>query len=112
MKKMTLALFTWMTVSLSAAISSFASSPVPPVVIDHFVADLFPKASHYFWVVNATQKDTQREIIVDLKTFVTPKEGDTLVETRFLLLIRDGEVFAAQNIPVNATVDCGKEEAV
>ncbi len=96
----------------SLAISASTSSPVAPSVINNFVADLFPKASRYFWVVNATQKDTQREMIVDINTVVTPKESDTPVESRFLLLIIDGEVFAAQTIPLNATVDCGKGEDV
>ncbi len=112
MTKMTLLCCLCMALSLSCAMSASASSPVVPVVIDHFVANLFPKARHYFWVVNATQADTQREIIVDLNTFVTPEEGDTPVENRFLLLILDGAVSAAQNIPVNATVDCGKDEEV
>ncbi len=98
---------------LSCAAPAPASSPVAPVVIDHFVADLFPKASRYFWIVNAAQEeDTRRETIVDLNTVVTPADGAAPVETRFLLLIIDGKVFAAQAIPVNATVDCGKGEEV
>ncbi len=112
MTKKTLLFLFCLTLSLSFAMSAPASSRVEPVAIDHFVTDLFPKASRYFWVVNATQEDTQREMIVDINTFVTSQEGDTPVESRFLLLILDGEVLAAQNIPLNATIDCGKGEAV
>ena len=54
----------------------------------------------------------QREMLVDLNTFVTPEEGDTLVKNRFLLLILNGEAFTVQTIPVNAMVDCGKGEDV
>ncbi len=111
MKKKTLMLFAGLVLFLPS-MSASASSPAMPRVIDHFVVNLFPKARHYFWVVNAAQKATQREMIVDLNTFTPQKEGESPVESRFLLLILDGEVFAAQNIPLNATVDCGKGEAV
>lgn len=112
MKKKTLrALFiAGMALSLSFSIATGTSSAVMPITIDHFVAKLFPKARHYSWIVNAAQKETQREIILDLNTFVTQKEGEPPVENRFLLLILDGQVFAAQNIPLNATVDCGPDE--
>lgn len=110
MKKKTFLMF--LALPFVLFISAHASSPVIPMTIDHFVAELFPKASHYFWVVNATQEETQREMIVDLNTFVTQKEGEPPVENRFLLLILDGKVFAAQHIPLNATVDCGKDEDV
>ncbi len=112
MMKTTLVIFLSLALSLASATSAPAASSIAPVVIDHFVAGLFPKASRYFWVVNATREDTQREIIVDLNTFVTPEGGDTPLENRFLILILDGEVLAAQNIPVDSSVDCGKEEAV
>ena len=112
MKKNTLsALFiAGMALSLSFSIATGTSSAVMPITIDHFVAKLFPEASHYFWVVNDSKKETQREIIIDLNTFVTQKGGATPTENRFLLLILDGQVFAAQNIPLNATVDCGPDE--
>ncbi len=112
MKKKALRIFfiAGMALSLSFSISTGTSSAVMPITIDHFVANLFPEASHYFWVVNDSKKETQREIIVDINTFVTQKEGATLTENRFLLLILDGQIFAAQNIPLNATVDCGPDE--
>ncbi len=97
---------------LSFSMSACASSALMPITIDHFVSALFPQANHYFWVVNNSKKETQREMIVDINTFVTHKEGATPLENRFLLLILDGNIFAAQNIPLNATVDCGADEEV
>ena len=112
MKKRALRVFfiAGMALSLSFSISTGTSSAVMPITIDHFVANLFPEASHYHWVVNAAKKETQREIIVDVNTFVTQKEGATPTENRFLLLFLDGQIFAAQNIPLKAIVDCGPDE--
>ena len=99
-----------MALSLSFSISTGTSSAVMPITIDHFVANLFPEASHYSWIVNGAQEETKREIIVDLNTFVTQKEGEPPVENRFLLLFLDGKILAAQNIPLNAIVDCGPDK--
>lgn len=112
MKKKTLRvlLIAGMALSLSFSISTGTSSAIMPITIDHFVAKVFPEASHYFWVVNDSKKETARETIVDLNTFVTQKEGEPPVENRFLLLLLDGKILAAQNIPLNATVDCGPDE--
>ncbi len=112
MKKKMLRIFliAGMALSLSFSISTGTSSAVMPITIDHFVAKLFPEASHYSWIVNAAQEETQREIIIDLNTFVTQKEGEPPVENRFLLLFLDGKILAAQNIPLNAIVDCGPDE--
>ena len=90
MKKKTLRvlLIAGMALSLSFSISTGTSSAIMPITIDHFIAKVFPEASHYFWVVNDSKKETARETIVDLNTFVTQKEGATpTVENRFLLLI-------------------------
>lgn len=99
-----------MALSLSFSIATGTSSAVMPITIDHFVANLFPEASHYFWVVNNSKKETAREIIIDINTFVTQKAGTTPTENRFLLLLLDGKILAAQNIPLNAIVDCGPDE--
>ena len=114
MKKKTLRvlLIAGMALSLSFSISTGTSSAIMPITIDHFVAKLFPEASHYFWVVNDSKKETQRETIVDINTFATQKEGATPTENRFLLLFLDGKILAAQNIPLDASVDCGKDEEV
>ena len=112
MKKKTLrALFVaGMALSLSFSIATGTSSAIMPITIEHFVAKIFPKANHYSWVVNDSKKETAREIVLDLNTFVTHKEGEAPVESRFLLLFLDGKIFAAQNIPLNAIVDCGPTE--
>jgi len=112
MKKKTLRvlLIAGMALSLSFSISTGTSSAIMPITIDHFVAKIFPGANHYSWVVNDSKKETSREIVLDLNTFVTQKEGEPPVESRFLLLFLDGKIFAAQNIPLNAIVDCGPAE--
>ena len=114
MKQKTLRIFfiAGMALSLSFSISTGTSSAVMPITIDHFVANLFPQARHYHWVVNHSKRETQRETIIDINTFVTQKEGATPTENRFLLLFHDGQIFGAQNIPLNATVDCGPDEEV
>lgn len=89
-----------------------ANVPSISSVIDRFVAAVHPGASHYFWVVNDSRSPTENEIIFDINTIVTMKAGDNPSENRFLLLIVNGELFAAQNIPLGATVDCGEEEEI
>ncbi len=90
-----------------------AAPPSVTTAIDQFVAKVFPKASHYFWVVNDTQTESQHEMIVDINTFVTNKDGEDIpIENRFLLLVLNGEVLAAQKIPLNAHVDCGKDTEI
>ncbi|MDE0145422.1 MAG: hypothetical protein OXI53_05170 [Nitrospira sp.] len=112
MKQKTLKVFfiAGMALSLSFSISTGASSAVMPITIDHFVANLFPQASHYHWVVNDSKRETQRETIIDINTFITKKDGATPTENRFLLLLLDGQILAAQNIPLNANIDCGPDE--
>lgn len=99
---------------LSVAIASPAQATPHsvPSAIDRFVAKIFPKAKHYHWVVNNSLKENEQEMIVDINTFVTNEgqEDAAPIENRFLLLVLNGEVFAAQKIPLNSNVDCGKEE--
>ena len=52
-----------------------ASTSGVSTAIESFVAKLFPQARHYFWIVNDTKSDTQREMIVDINTIVTNKVG-------------------------------------
>ncbi len=112
MKQKTLRVFfiAGVALSLSFSISTGTSSAVMPITIDHFVANLFPQARHYHWVVNNSKRETQRETIVDINTFITKKDGATPTENRFLLLFLDGRILGAQNIPLNAIVDCGPDE--
>lgn len=90
-----------------------ASLPSIPSAIDKFIANVFPEASHYHWVVNNAQKETSHEMVLDINTFVTKKNtGDNHIENRFLLLIMDGAVIAAQKIPLGSNVDCGKDTEI
>ena len=92
-----------------------ASQSAPPSItttIDRFVSNLYPKGSHYFWVINNTTTESQEEMIIDINTSVRNFPEETPTESRFLLLVIEGELFAAQKIPLNANVDCGSEEEV
>jgi len=90
-----------------------ATPPGVPSAIDQFVAKIFPKASHYFWVVNDTQMETKQEMIVDINTFVANKGSDqTPIENRFLLLVLNGEVISAHRISLGAKVDCSKDTKI
>ena len=102
-----------MTLTTLLASPALGTPPSVPSAIDQFVAKIFPKASHYHWVVNDTQTETKHEMIVDINTFVTEKGSDTTpIENRFLLLVLDGEVKAAQKIPLGSHVDCGKDTEI
>lgn len=92
--------------------TSTSAHPSISTAIDRFVSNLYPKGSHYFWVINNTTKESPEEIIIDLNTSVRNLPEETLTETRFLLLVVEGELFAAQKIPLNANVDCHSEEEV
>ena len=92
--------------------TSTSAHPSISTAIDRFVSNLYPKGSHYFWVINNTTTESPEEMIVDLNTSVRNFPEETLAESRFLLLIVEGELLAAQKIPLNANVDCGSEEEV
>jgi hypothetical protein len=88
-------------------------SPAHPsiaITIDRFVSNLYPAGSHYFWVINDTSTESQEEMIIDINTSVRNLPEDTPMESRFLLLVKAGELLAAQKIPLNANVDCDGEE--
>ena len=85
---------------------------LPFAAIDQFVSLLYSDAAHYFWVINGSKEETQREIIVDINTTVIQKDGATPTEDRFLLLFRDGQIQAVQKIPLDANVDCDSSEEV
>ena len=82
------------------------------IAIDEFVSHLLPKGTHYFWVINDAKAETQRELIVDVNATFRSQKGVKLTERRFLLLLIDGKLLAAQDIPLDAKVDCGNEEEV
>ncbi|TAJ24823.1 MAG: hypothetical protein EPO64_09025 [Nitrospirae bacterium] len=79
-------------------------------VIEGFMAKQFPEARNHFWVVNATQWQTDNEVVVDLNTVVLAKSGAPPTENRFLLLIIGGKLAAAQNIPLGSAADCQPEQ--
>ncbi|MBA3967539.1 MAG: hypothetical protein H0X47_17535 [Nitrospirales bacterium] len=94
--------------------SSTSTSAYPSIstAIDRFVSTLYPKGSHYFWVINNTTPQSPEEMIVDLNTSVRNLPEEAPTESRFLLLVVEGELLAAQKIPLNANVDCRSEEEV
>ncbi len=94
--------------------SSTSTSAYPSIsaAIDRFVSTLYPKGSHYFWVINNTTTESPEEMIVDLNTSVRNLPDDEPTESRFLLLVVEGELLAAQKIPLNANVDCQSDEEV
>ena len=83
----------------------------PSLLID-LSHSLYPKGSHYFWVINNTTMESREEIIIDINTSIRNLAEDTLTESRFLLLLVEGELFAAQKIPLDANVDCRGEDEV
>ena len=92
--------------------TSISASPSISTAIDRFVSNLYPKGSHYFWVINNTSKESAEEMIVDLNTSVRNLPEDEPTESRFLLLVVGGELRAVQKIPLNANVDCQSDEEV
>ncbi|GJL67507.1 MAG: hypothetical protein NPIRA06_01420 [Nitrospirales bacterium] len=104
-----------LVLGISFVFFSFTSTSAHPSIstaIDRFVSNLYPKGSHYFWVINNTTTESHEEIIVDLNTSVRNLPDEAPTESRFLLLVVKGELFAAQKIPLNANVDCRSEEEV
>ncbi len=51
-------------------------------------------------------------MIVDLNTSVRNLPEEAPTESRFLLLVVEGKLLAAQKIPLNANVDCQSDEEV
>ena len=91
-----------------------ASTPDISSTIDRFVSKLYPKGSHYFWVINNATSESSQEMIIDINTTLKSHSGSdkTEDESRFLLLIVQGSLFAAQKIPLDANVDCSSDEEV
>jgi len=92
--------------------ASESAHPSITITIDRFVSNLYPKGSHYFWVINNTTTESPEEMIIDINTSVKNLPEETTLESRFLLLVIEGELFAAQKIPLNANVDCGSDKEV
>lgn len=78
-------------------------------LIESFITRHFPEATSHLWVMNGTQWDGD-EMIVDVQTYVVEKQQSTTIENRYLLLIVDGKLTAAQRIPMNDGTECQPEE--
>jgi hypothetical protein len=106
----------WLTLfaigtTLLIAVAAPASTGDLSGIIEGFMAKQFPDAQSHFWVVNGTQWQAANEMVVDVNTVVQDKTDRPPTENRYLLLIVEGELAAAQNIPVDATTDCQPEQA-
>jgi len=106
-----LALLMGLCLGLLLSVSAPASTGDLSGVIESFMAKQFPRAQSHFWVVNRTQWQAENEVVVDLNTVVTNRASLAPTESRFLLLIVEGKLAAAQNIPLDSGVDCQPESA-
>ena len=95
---------------LGSAVPSLSDSGDLSAVIEGFVAKQFPSATNHFWVVNGTQWQSQTEMVVDVNTVTLEPTGDRPAENRFLLLIVEGRLAAAQSIPLDSQPDCQPEQ--
>ena len=109
LKSLVLTIFSGWALLASPAV---ATTPGIPLAINTFITKLFPNASYYHWVINNAQTETNSEMILDLNAFITVKPKGKSIENRYLLLILDGKILAAQHIPLNSNVDCGKDKEV
>jgi hypothetical protein len=87
-----------------------SAHPSITITIDRFVSNLYPKGSHYFWVINATTTESPEEMIIDINTSLRNLPEEVPMESRFLLLVKEGELLAAQKISLDANVDCSNDE--
>ncbi len=94
---------------ISPAISQSAYSEAS-VAIDQFVSQVYPKGSRYFWVINDTTSDLSDEIVVDINTELQVNAKENSHPNRFLLLLVNGKIIGAQQIPLGAKVDCHSDE--
>jgi hypothetical protein len=88
---------------------SAASTGDLKAIIEGFVIRHFPDAKSHLWVVNDTQWDGD-EMIVDVFTYVVEKNRPETIENRYLLLIVEGKLTAAQRVPLNPDAECQPEE--
>jgi hypothetical protein len=89
---------------------SESAYPDIPLAIDQFVSQVYPKGSHYFWVINDTTSDLSNEIIVDINTELQVNSEEDPQKNRFLLLLVNGKLIGAQQISLGAIVDCHSDE--
>lgn len=94
---------------LASPCVSQASTDAVSTIIEMFVARHFPDATSHMWIVNGTQWDGD-EMVVDVSTVVVERQLPTPIENRYLLLIKEGKLAAAQRIPLEDGTDCQREE--
>ena len=94
---------------LAAPVPAQASSGDLGMIIENFVIRHFPEATSHVWIVNGTQWDGD-EMVVDVQTIVMEKQVPTPIENRYLLLIKEGILAAAQRVPLDDSTDCQKDE--
>lgn len=80
------------------------------VIIESFVTRHFPDALSHMWIVNSTQWDGD-EMVVDVNTYVVEKQRPDTIENRYLLLIVEGKLAAAQRVPLEGGPECQTEDA-
>jgi len=95
--------------SLTSPGLAHASTGDLGAIIEGFVTRHFPNATSRLWVINSTQWDGD-EMVVDVHTFVVEKQEPTAIENRYLLLIVEGKLTAAQRIPLDSGPECQPEE--
>jgi len=106
-----LALLMGLLVSVLVSVSAPASTGDLSGVIESFMVKQFPTAQRYFWVVNNAHREAENELVVDVNTVVMNRASQEPIENRFLLLVVEGKLAAAQNIPLDSSVDCEPESA-
>lgn len=94
---------------LSPGISN-ASTTELGSIIENFITHHFPDATSHVWIVNSTEWDGD-EMVVDVHTTVIEKQLPAPIENRYLLLIKEGKLTAAQRIPLEDGADCQREDA-
>ncbi|GJL52814.1 hypothetical protein [Candidatus Nitrospira salsa] len=112
MKGTFLMTITLLTLLFGQTSTSIANLTNVSQAINGFVEKIYPKGSHYFWVINDTTTESQHEMVVDINTTLQGEANKEKDQHRFLILIVNGEFFGAQKIPLNAEVKCKKEQEV
>lgn len=95
--------------TLTAPGWAHASTSGLGTIIEDFVTRHFPDATSHVWIVNGTEWDGD-EMVVDVRTMVIEKQLPAPIENRYLLLIKEGKLTAAQRIPLEDGADCQREE--
>lgn len=92
----------------STTLAQAKEPPTIPEVIEQFLVTQFPEAQNYFWIVNEAHQQGEHEVIIDLNAIVFNKTPHP-DESRFLLLIVDGEIVGAQGLALDAKPTCKPE---